>query len=94
MPNKYIKHNEVQSIFHLALAVVGVQRRSADHAELLAPCSQTTLRQRCCFSVTGPATCNWLPISLYLVPRGHMTPFFTNVKTVLFSLGWTRSVPG
>src|SRR5688572_26108968 len=73
----------------------GVQRRSAlrsaNQAELLVPRSRTTIKQRRSFSVAGPTTWNGLPVALRLVPRGHTTTFFVNLKTVLFSRGWTGS---
>src|SRR5678815_4372213 len=79
----------------LCCSTSGVQRRSAlrsaNQAELLVPRSRTTIKQRRSFSVAGPTTWNGLPVALRLVPRGHTTTFFVNLKTVLFSRGWTGS---
>src|SRR5688572_26806833 len=79
----------------LCCSTSGVQRRSAlrsaNQAELLVPRSRTTIKQRSSFSVAGPTTWNWIPVALRLVPRGHTTTFFVNLKTVLFSRGWTGS---
>ena len=57
----------------------------------LVPRSRTTIKQRRSFSAAGPSTWNGLPVALRLVPRGHTTTFFVNLKTVLFSRGWTGS---
>lgn len=66
--------------------------RSANKAELLVPRSRTATRQQQSFSVAGPVAWNSLiPVPIRIFPRGHHTSFFQQLKTFLFSQGWTGS---
>lgn len=41
------------------------------------------------FSIAGPVVWNGLPAALCPMPRALKTTFYSNLKTVLFSQGWT-----
>ena len=72
---------------------LSISLRSSAQAELLIPRTQTAIRQRRAFSVTGPSAWSDLPVALRLTPVAHSALFLSSLKTTLFDQGWAGSAP-